>query len=72
MEIDVGVYTNSTDGSPCHKIPLNDLSRRRLESCFTEHPLEDEIEACGGTSGLKVCFTLIIMIILRTVCKFIW
>ncbi|XP_033217688.1 voltage-dependent calcium channel subunit alpha-2/delta-3 isoform X2 [Belonocnema kinseyi] len=70
-EIDVGTYTNSTDGSPCHKIPLNGLSRRRLESCFTEHPLEDEIQACGGTSGLTVCYTLFFMIIIRTLFKFL-
>lgn len=23
---------------PCHKLNLNDLPRRRLEECFTEHP----------------------------------
>lgn len=32
---------------PCYKLKLNDLPRRRLEECFTEHPevytLYDEI-----------------------------
>lgn len=23
---------------PCYKLKLNDLPRRRLEECFTEHP----------------------------------
>lgn len=47
---------------PCHKIPLNDLFRRRLEHCFTRHEDEDEIEACGGTNGLRVSVLLFIII----------
>ncbi|XP_043483150.1 voltage-dependent calcium channel subunit alpha-2/delta-3 isoform X1 [Leptopilina heterotoma] len=67
--IEVDTFTNASDGRPCHKIPLNDLSRRRLESCFTEHPLEDEIEACGGTSKLQVSLLLLTIIICRILCK---
>lgn len=59
--IEVDTFTNATEGRPCHKIPLNDLSRRRLESCFTEHPLEDEIEACGKTSKLSLSLSLLII-----------
>lgn len=50
-------YTNSTVDKPCHKIPLNALKRRRLKSCFTEHPLELEID-CGGASELTMSLLL--------------
>ncbi|XP_051159665.1 voltage-dependent calcium channel subunit alpha-2/delta-3 isoform X3 [Leptopilina boulardi] len=70
--IEVDTFTNATEGRPCHKIPLNDLSRRRLESCFTEHHLEDEIDACGGASELQVSSLLLLLMIIicQTVCKF--
>lgn len=29
---------------PCHKLNLNDLPRRRLEECFTEHP---DVSSCA-------------------------
>jgi voltage-dependent calcium channel alpha-2/delta-4 len=67
-------YTNSMDDKPCHKIPLNALKRRRLESCFTEHPLEHEIKECGGASGLTMSSLLLYIIIARYVlqlCSFI-
>ncbi|XP_020292815.1 voltage-dependent calcium channel subunit alpha-2/delta-3 isoform X2 [Pseudomyrmex gracilis] len=51
-------YTNGTADKPCHKIPLNALKRRRLEHCFTEHPLEYEIDDCGKASGLTVSLSL--------------
>ncbi|XP_076233881.1 ca[2+] channel Muscle-specific alpha2/delta subunit isoform X2 [Calliopsis andreniformis] len=64
-------YTNGSENAPCHKIPLNDLKRRRLEGCFTEHPLEHEIEQCGGASGLIVSVLLFSVIIARLLCTFI-
>ncbi|XP_014218432.1 voltage-dependent calcium channel subunit alpha-2/delta-3 isoform X2 [Copidosoma floridanum] len=48
-------YTADSENAtewPCHKIPLNDLFRRRLEHCFTHHEDENEIETCGGQNGL--------------------
>ncbi|XP_018322592.1 voltage-dependent calcium channel subunit alpha-2/delta-3 isoform X2 [Agrilus planipennis] len=45
------VYYNITD-FPCHKLYLNNLSRRRLTGCYNEHPLEHEIKACGKSSKL--------------------
>lgn len=56
-------YANSTGDKPCHKIPLNALKRRRLENCFTEHPLEHEIKECGGASELTVSLSLLYVII---------
>ncbi|XP_017890141.1 voltage-dependent calcium channel subunit alpha-2/delta-3 isoform X2 [Ceratina calcarata] len=58
-------YTNGTESAPCHKIPLNDLKRRRLEGCFTEHALEYEIEDCGGASELTVSLALFTVVIAR-------
>nr|XP_034192789.1 voltage-dependent calcium channel subunit alpha-2/delta-3 isoform X1 [Osmia lignaria] len=63
-------YTNGTESAPCHKMPLNDLKRRRLEGCFTEHPLEYEIEDCGGASGLTVSLLLVSTIVARILCTF--
>lgn len=31
---------------PCYKLNLNDLPRRRLDECFTEHP---EVSSIDGT-----------------------
>lgn len=64
-------YTNGTESAPCHKIPLNDLKRRRLEGCFTEHPLEYEIEDCGGASGLTVSLLLFSTAIARILYTFV-
>ncbi|XP_012258543.2 voltage-dependent calcium channel subunit alpha-2/delta-3 [Athalia rosae] len=43
-------YTNGTQDAPCHKLDLNRLERRGLEGCYTDHPLENEITACGRGS----------------------
>ncbi|XP_076666835.1 ca[2+] channel Muscle-specific alpha2/delta subunit isoform X2 [Andrena cerasifolii] len=64
-------YTNGTESAPCHKMPLNDLKRRRLEGCFTEHPLEHEIEDCGGASGLTVSLLLFTTIVARILCTLV-
>ncbi|KAK2575608.1 hypothetical protein KPH14_011312 [Odynerus spinipes] len=64
-------YTNGMEDRPCHKIPLNDLKRRRLEGCFTEHPLEHEIEACGRGSRQNISFLLLSIVVLKIICKFI-
>ncbi|XP_076283345.1 ca[2+] channel Muscle-specific alpha2/delta subunit isoform X1 [Lasioglossum baleicum] len=61
-------YMNSTESAPCHKMPLNDLKRRRLEGCFTEHPLEYEIDDCGGAAGLTVSLLLFSTIVARILC----
>ncbi|XP_057337277.1 voltage-dependent calcium channel subunit alpha-2/delta-3 isoform X3 [Microplitis mediator] len=52
VQIDPSEYTNDTEPAPCHKKKLNDLPRRRLEKCFTEHPEEDEIDQCGRGTRL--------------------
>ncbi|XP_031833886.1 ca[2+] channel Muscle-specific alpha2/delta subunit isoform X3 [Nomia melanderi] len=64
-------YRNGSEIAPCHKIPLNDLKRRRLEGCFTEHPLEHEIEDCGGASGLTVSLLLFTTVVVRILCTFV-
>ncbi|XP_014474755.1 PREDICTED: voltage-dependent calcium channel subunit alpha-2/delta-3 isoform X2 [Dinoponera quadriceps] len=66
VNIEPTEYTNGTAEKPCHKIPLNALKRRRLESCFTEHPLEYEIHDCGGASGLSL--TLLCIVIAGILC----
>ncbi|KAK9295755.1 hypothetical protein QLX08_009981 [Tetragonisca angustula] len=64
-------YTNGSESAPCHKIPLNDLKRRRLEGCFTEHPLEYEIESCGGASELTVSLLLVSTVVARILYAFV-
>ncbi|XP_043503016.1 voltage-dependent calcium channel subunit alpha-2/delta-3 isoform X1 [Polistes fuscatus] len=61
-------YTNGLEDRPCHKIPLNDLKRRRLEGCFTEHPLEHEIEACGRGSENNISALLIFLVMFKIIC----
>ncbi|XP_050454891.1 voltage-dependent calcium channel subunit alpha-2/delta-3 isoform X2 [Cataglyphis hispanica] len=63
-------YTNSTADKPCHKIPLNALKRRRLKSCFTEHPLELEID-CGGASELTMSLLLLWITIVKILYAFV-
>lgn len=43
------VYVNIT--SPCQKLNLNNLTRRRLSGCYNYDPLENEIKDCGGSSS---------------------
>lgn len=71
VNIDPTEYTNGTMEKPCHKIPLNDLKRRRLESCFTEHPLEYEIDDCGGASGSTISLMLLCVVVIRILCVFL-
>ncbi|XP_029664850.1 voltage-dependent calcium channel subunit alpha-2/delta-3 isoform X2 [Formica exsecta] len=63
-------YTNSTADKPCHKIPLNALKRRRLKNCFTEHPLELEID-CGGASELTMSLLLLWITIVKILYAFV-
>ncbi|XP_031786318.1 voltage-dependent calcium channel subunit alpha-2/delta-3 isoform X1 [Nasonia vitripennis] len=69
------IFPYTIDGNatefPCHKIPLNNLFRRRLEHCFTRHEDEDEIEACGGTSALELSSLLsFLILLLRSLIRF--
>ncbi|XP_066590097.1 voltage-dependent calcium channel subunit alpha-2/delta-3 [Prorops nasuta] len=66
IEILPNQYNNNTYGRPCHKLPLNELKRRRLEGCFTEHPLEHEIKDCGRGSRLTVSSFLLFIVILKS------
>ncbi|KAL7294695.1 hypothetical protein TKK_0011996 [Trichogramma kaykai] len=52
---------------PCHKIPLNNLYRRRLEHCHTQHEDEDLIEACGGAANLEISYIFLVIFILANV-----
>ncbi|CAL1679525.1 unnamed protein product [Lasius platythorax] len=63
-------YANSTADRSCHKIPLNALKRRRLKSCFTEHPLEHEIDDCGGASQLTISLLLLCITVIRILYAF--
>ncbi|KAF7991534.1 hypothetical protein HCN44_008905 [Aphidius gifuensis] len=45
-------YVEDHEDAACYKKDLNDLPRRRLAECFTEHYLEDEIDACGGATKI--------------------
>ena len=52
----------STDGKviqynetfPCHKLEMNNLLRRRLDECFTQHEDEDDVHYCGGAAQGQV------------------
>lgn len=66
-EITPASYMNSSEDAACYKKQLNDLPRRRLEKCFTEHPLEDEIVACGRGTRLQLAqFIIFILIIIKS------
>ncbi|XP_015587853.1 voltage-dependent calcium channel subunit alpha-2/delta-3 isoform X2 [Cephus cinctus] len=69
-EISPFTYTDIYD-TPCHKIPLNDLPRRRLSGCFTDHPLEYQIKACGQGSKLELSLLLLFATIFTILCKFV-
>jgi hypothetical protein len=62
-------YVNVTH--PCHKLPLNDLPRRRLEGCISSHSQEAEIEKCGratpagATLGLGLLVFSLVVSMLR-------
>lgn len=71
VNVEPAEYTNSTIEKPCHKIPLNALKRRRLENCFTEHPLEYEIDDCGSASGLTVSLMLFCVVFARILYAFL-
>ncbi|XP_053597575.1 voltage-dependent calcium channel subunit alpha-2/delta-3 isoform X2 [Microplitis demolitor] len=68
VQIDPSEYTNDTEPAPCHKKKLNDLPRRRLEKCFTEHPEEDEIDQCGRGTRLhnSIHINILLLFILVT------
>ncbi|KAG5312428.1 CA2D3 protein, partial [Acromyrmex insinuator] len=63
-------YANNTGDKPCHKIPLNTLKRRRLKSCFTEHPLEHMTYDCGA-SELMVSLLLLHITVARILYIFV-
>ncbi|XP_011058965.1 PREDICTED: voltage-dependent calcium channel subunit alpha-2/delta-3-like isoform X1 [Acromyrmex echinatior] len=63
-------YANNTGDKPCHKIPLNTLKRRRLKSCFTEHPLEHMTYGCGA-SELMVSLLLLHITVARILYIFV-
>ncbi|KDR23040.1 Voltage-dependent calcium channel subunit alpha-2/delta-3 [Zootermopsis nevadensis] len=46
------ILYNGTD-HPCQKVFLNDLPRRRISGCFSEHPLEHDVKLCGGCHSLR-------------------
>ncbi|XP_044586306.1 voltage-dependent calcium channel subunit alpha-2/delta-3 isoform X1 [Cotesia glomerata] len=68
VQVDPSEYTNDTEPEPCHKKKLNDLPRRRLEKCFTEHPEEDEIDQCGRGTRLhnSIHINILLLFILVT------
>lgn len=49
--------------SPCHKLKMNDLPRRRLDECFTEHPDEEANHYCGSSQNIDFNIFLIILCI---------
>ncbi|XP_038110145.1 voltage-dependent calcium channel subunit alpha-2/delta-3 isoform X2 [Culex quinquefasciatus] len=51
---------NVSEGLPCVKTRLNFLPRRRLEECYTEHPDEELVAQCGGTSKPLLQLTVVI------------
>ncbi|XP_015127549.1 voltage-dependent calcium channel subunit alpha-2/delta-3 isoform X1 [Diachasma alloeum] len=67
IEINPAEYMEDSDDAACYKKKLNDLPRRPLEGCFTEHPLEDEIDACGR--GTRLQLTQILLIIYLIIVK---
>ncbi|XP_011305920.1 voltage-dependent calcium channel subunit alpha-2/delta-3 isoform X2 [Fopius arisanus] len=61
IEISPREYVEDEEDAACYKKKINDLPRRRLEKCFTEHPLEDEIDACGRGTRLELPLFLLFM-----------
>uniref|UniRef100_A0A336MH80 CSON014735 protein n=1 Tax=Culicoides sonorensis TaxID=179676 RepID=A0A336MH80_CULSO len=60
------VTINYIEPFPCHKLNLNDLPRRRLEECFTEHPEEEEFAKCSlgiKLNSIQTVFVLIISVL---------
>lgn len=54
---------------PCHKLYLNDLPRRRLEECYTEHPDEEEYARCGNGNRIE---SFQMMMIFMSVIVIVW
>ncbi|KAK6642465.1 hypothetical protein RUM43_003967 [Polyplax serrata] len=48
----------------CRDSSIFDLPRRRLSNCYTQHPEEVEVEACGRGLSLTASWTLILLCVL--------
>lgn len=56
-------YSDNETDRTCMKFNLlNDLPRRRPKACFTEHPLEEEITACGRASEQLLAFGTLVLV----------
>ncbi|KAL0134742.1 hypothetical protein PUN28_001483 [Cardiocondyla obscurior] len=63
-------YTNGIDDKPCHKIPLNNLKKRKLKNCFSEYIPDHENHTCGG-SALMMSFSLLCMTVVKMLYIFV-
>ncbi|XP_058802117.1 voltage-dependent calcium channel subunit alpha-2/delta-3 isoform X2 [Phymastichus coffea] len=69
--VDVTPVEIATEEPPCHKLKLNELYKRRLKHCFTQHDEEDEIESCGRASGLQLSLCLVAALTIKCLLNFL-
>lgn len=58
-----GELINYNTTFPCHKLEMNNLMRRRLDECFTEHTDEADVHYCGGAGGRSMFGALLLVLV---------
>lgn len=56
-----GFVIHYNESFPCHKLEMNNLTRRRLDECFTTHDEEADVHYCGGAGGKSVAGALLLI-----------
>lgn len=62
-----GQVINYNYSFPCHKLEMNNLLRRRLDECFTQHEDEDAAHYCGGTGQKSIVRVLLFLNLIAVV-----
>lgn len=56
-----GIVIQYNESFPCHKLEMNNLMRRRLAECFTDHEEEADVHYCGGAEERAIAGGLLII-----------